>query len=163
MSIEYGPGLTLPPNCISIGRMFGQRHMGSSFRCSREWWNWRWGRMRARSRFPNPLDHHHPQWVQMFPNRFCSAPSWEVSQQFVTFRHLPSLLPSSEQAWQMFQGSWIRDEQSKQGMSLSTVSIREWGRERGRKEESLTADSAILWLKVSLIGFPHSVESRQVT
>ena len=102
-------------------------------------------------------------WVQLFPNHFCSAPSWEVSQQLVTFLHLPSLLPSSEQAWQMFQGSWIRDEQSKQGMSLSTVSIREWGKERGRKEESLTADSKILWLKVSLIGFPHPVESRQIT
>lgn len=37
--------------------------------------------------FPGSL----PSQAQVFPNHLCSGPSWEVSQQFVTFLHFPSL------------------------------------------------------------------------
>ena len=89
-------GLLFHPIAFPLGRMFDHRHMGSSCMCSGEWWNWRWGRIQARSRFPSPLDHH-PQESKCFQTTSANAPFWEVSQQFVTFLHLPSLLcvPSS--------------------------------------------------------------------
>lgn len=53
----------------------------------------------------------------------------------------PSLCPiQCQNKPDRFQGSWNWDEKSKQGLSLSTISIRQWGKEGGRKEESLTAD-----------------------
>ena len=90
--------LLFHPISFPLGRM----HMGSSCRCSREWWNWRWGRIQARSRFPSPLDHH-PWESKCFQTMSANDLFWEVSQQFVILFHLPFSVshPVSEQTWQI--------------------------------------------------------------
>lgn len=75
--------------------------------------------------------------VQMLPNPSASAPFWEVSQQFVTFLHLPSFSvshPVSEQTWQIPRALKSRWKiQSRDWVYLQFLSENEGKREERRR------------------------------
>lgn len=134
-------GLLFHPIAFPLGRMFGHRHMGSS-RCAVEsdGVEGEGGfRQEAGSQSPGSS----PSRVQMLPNHVCQCPFLRSEPAVCNFlaSSFPSLCPiQCQNKPDRFQGSWNWDEKSKQGLSLSTISIRDWGKEGGRKEESLTAD-----------------------
>lgn len=156
MSIEYSLGLTVLKLSSTqlhshFGRCLEQRLMRGSCRCHNEGWSWRWESMQARSHLPQIITFPSPNVSE--PPLHCPFPRCEPAIYNCLASPFPSVISSFRTGLADGPGLLNLRWTIQAGKSLSTISIREWGKERDQKE-SLTADRAILWLKVSSIVFP---------